>query len=72
MACWHDEGVKSERAEAVGMLGGSTVVDHVSQDGGNTVAVSAEVSDVDGMMAALSAPPPEVVRSCTDAASSRR
>ena len=51
---------KSERAEAVGALGGSNVVDHVAQDGSSTVAVAAEVSDVAGMMAALSAPPPEV------------
>lgn len=49
----------SERAEAIGMLGGTNVVDHV-QDGSNTIAVSAEVSDVDGLMAALSSPPPEV------------
>ena len=51
---------KSERADAVGALGGSNVVDHVAQDGSNTVAVSAEVSDVEGMMAALSSPPPQV------------
>jgi hypothetical protein len=50
----------SERAEAIGMLGGSNVVDHVAQDGGNTIAVTAEVSDLDGMMGALSSPPPEV------------
>ena len=51
---------KSERAEAIGALGGSNVADHVAQDGSSTVAVSADVSDVDGMMAALSSPPPEV------------
>ena len=51
---------KSERAEAIGALGGSNVVDHVAQDGSNTVAVGAEVDDLDGMMAALSSPPPEV------------
>ena len=51
---------KSERAEAIGTLGGSNVVDHVAQDGANTVAVAADVSDLDGMMAALSSPPPEV------------
>ena len=51
---------KSERAEAVGALGGSNVVDHVAQDGSNTVALTAEVSDVEGMMAVLSSPPPEV------------
>ena len=51
---------KSERAEAIGALGGSNVVDHVAQDGATTVAVSAEVSDVEGLMAALASPPPEV------------
>ena len=51
---------KSERAEAIGMLGGSNVVDHIAQDGANSVALTAEVSDVDGLMAVLSSPPPEV------------
>ena len=51
---------KSERADAIGSLGGSNVVDHVAQDGSNTVAIAAEVSDLDGLMAALSSPPPEV------------
>ena len=53
-------GYNAERADAIGMLGGSNVVDHVAQDGSNSVAVGAEVSDVDAMMAALSSPPPEV------------
>ena len=50
---------KAERAEAIGALGGSNVVDHVAQDGSNTVAIAAEVSDVDGMLAALASPQPE-------------
>ncbi len=53
-------GFKAERADAIGALGGSNVVDHVAQGGGNTVAVTADVDDVAGMMAALSSPPPEV------------
>ena len=53
-------GFKSERAEAIGGLGGSNVVDHVAQDGSDSVAVAADVSDVEGMMATLSSPPPEV------------
>ena len=53
-------GFKAERAEALAGLGGSDVVDHVAHDGSNLVAVSADVSDVDGMMAALASPPPEV------------
>jgi hypothetical protein len=51
---------KAERADAVGMLGGTNVADHVAQDGTNTVAISADVDDVAGMMAVLSSPPPEV------------
>jgi hypothetical protein len=51
---------KSERADAIAALGSSNVVDHVAQDGSNTVAVATEVDDVAGMMAALSSPPPEV------------
>ena len=51
---------KSERADAIAALGGSNVVDHVAQDGSNTVAVATEVNDVAGLVAALSSPPPEV------------
>lgn len=54
-------GFKSERAEAIGTMGGSNVVDHVAQDGGNVVAISLEVDDVAGLLAALSSPPPELV-----------
>jgi hypothetical protein len=50
----------SERADAIGALGGSNVVDYVAQEGGNTIAVTADVADVAGMMAALGSPPPEV------------
>jgi hypothetical protein len=51
---------KSERADAIGMLGGTNVIDHVAQDGSNTVAVATEIDDVAGLVAALSSPPPEV------------
>lgn len=53
-------GFKSERADAIGALGGSNVVDHVAQDGSNAVAIAAEVDDVAAMLATLSSPPPEV------------
>jgi hypothetical protein len=53
-------GFKAERAAAITGLGGSDVVDHVAHDGSNTVAVSANVADVDGMMTALGSPPPEI------------
>ena len=52
---------KDERASAIGMVGGTNVVDHVAQDGAKTVAVTADVSDMDGMVAALASPPPEMV-----------
>lgn len=51
---------KAERAEAIGMLGGSNVVDHVADDGSTLVAISAEVADVEGLKATLASPPPEV------------
>lgn len=53
-------GFKAERAEAIAGLGGSDVVDHVTHDGSNQIAVSANVTDVDGIMAALASPPPEL------------
>ena len=53
-------GFKAERAEAIGGLGGTNVVDHVAHDGSKTVAVAADVADVDVMMAALASPPPEL------------
>jgi hypothetical protein len=52
---------KSERADAIGEMGGSNVVDHVAQDGSTTVAVATEVEDVAGLLTALSSPPPEVM-----------
>jgi hypothetical protein len=51
---------KSERAEAIAVLGGTNVVDQVAQDGSNSVAVAAEVDDVAGLMATLASPPPEM------------
>lgn len=51
---------KGERADAIGMLGGTNVADHVAQDGSNSVAVATDVSDVAGLMAALASPPPEM------------
>lgn len=54
-------GFKAERAEAIGALGGTNVVDHVAQDGSDTVAVSLEVDDVAGLLAALASPPPELL-----------
>ena len=51
---------KAERADAIGSMGGSNVADHVAQDGSNTVAISADVVDVDSMMATLASPPADL------------
>jgi hypothetical protein len=51
---------KSERADAIAGMGGANVVDHVAHDGGNTIAVTADVEDVGGLMAAISSPPAEL------------
>ncbi len=53
-------GFKAERAAAIGNIGGTNVVDHVARDGSKTVAISAEMADVDKAMAAISSPPPEM------------
>ena len=52
---------KSERADAISGMGGSNVVDHVAHDGSNSVAVTAEIDDVDAMVSAVAAPPPELL-----------
>jgi hypothetical protein len=51
---------KAERAAAVTELGGTNVVDHVAADGRKSVAVSADVDDVEGVLATLATPPTEV------------
>jgi hypothetical protein len=53
-------GHAAERAEAIGGLGGTNVVDHVAHDGSDTVAVSTQVDDVAALVAALTSPPPEI------------
>ena len=53
-------GFKAERAEAIAGLGGTNVVDHAALDGSKLVAVSADVADVDALMATLGSPPPEI------------
>ena len=51
---------KDERAGSVASLGGSQVIDYVAQDGSNTVAIGADVKDVEAVLAALAAAPPEL------------
>jgi hypothetical protein len=52
---------KADRAEALGSMGGSDIVDHVAQDGSNKIAVSARTDDVDTLLTMIAAPPPEVL-----------
>lgn len=51
---------KAERAEAISSMGATNVVDYVAQDGSSTVAISADVRDVDAVVAATSSPGPEL------------
>jgi hypothetical protein len=51
---------KAGRAEAMESLGATNVVDHVAHDGSAAVAVSADIADVEAMMATLDSPPPEI------------
>jgi hypothetical protein len=43
-------------------MGGRHVVDHVAHDGSNRVAISAEIDDVEAMLAAIASPPPTTTR----------
>ena len=52
---------KSERADAIGGMGGTNVVDHVAQDGSKKIALSAETDDVEAFMAVIASPPPELL-----------
>lgn len=54
-------GFKAERAQSIGAMGGSNVVDHVAADGSKNVAISAEVPDAAAFQSALASPPPELV-----------
>jgi hypothetical protein len=51
---------KSERADAISAMGGRQVVDHAAHDGGNRVAVSAAVDEVEAVLAAIASPPADV------------
>jgi hypothetical protein len=52
---------KSERADVIsGLVGATNVVDHVAHDGSKRVAVSVEAGDVDGILAAVDSPTPEL------------
>ncbi len=53
-------GFKAERAQSIGAMGGSNVVDHVAADGSKNVAVTADVADPGAFQSALVSPPPEL------------
>jgi hypothetical protein len=50
---------KAERAAAIGSAG-TNVTDYVAVDGGNHVAVTAEIHDLEAVQALLASPPPDV------------
>lgn len=52
---------KAERAAAIESGSGSSVQDYVAADGSATIAVTADIADVDAITAMLASPPPEVL-----------
>jgi len=50
---------KEERAAAIGTAG-SNVKDFVAADGSNSIAVTAEISDMDALQGLMASPPPEL------------
>jgi hypothetical protein len=52
---------KAERAGSItSMMGGTDVVDYAAQDGGNSVAIGANIDDVAAVLAGLESPAPEL------------
>ena len=51
---------KQERAEAIGTMGGTNVVDYVAHDGSNLIAITCDVDDIETVMATLASPPDEM------------
>jgi hypothetical protein len=52
---------KAERAQAIESGSGSNVTDYVAADGSNSIAVTADVADVEAINSMLASPPPEVM-----------
>jgi hypothetical protein len=50
---------KEERAADIGAVG-TNVTDYVAADGSNTIAVTADISDMDAARALMASPPPEI------------
>jgi hypothetical protein len=51
---------KEERAEAIGAMGGVSVVDHVAQDGSKAIAITFDTDDVATVLATTASPPAEM------------
>jgi hypothetical protein len=51
---------KSERAEAIGNMGATNVVDHAAHDGSKAVAITFDVDNVDTVTTTLASPPAEM------------
>ena len=51
---------KGERAEAIGVMGGVNVVDHVAQDGTQAIAITFDTDDVANVVATTASPPAEM------------
>lgn len=52
---------KAERAAAIETASGSNVTDFVAADGSDSIAVTADVADVDAIKSMLASPPAEVL-----------
>jgi hypothetical protein len=50
---------KAERAAAIESWSGSNVIDFVAEDGSNNIAVTADIADLETMMALMASPSPE-------------
>ena len=50
-----------DRAAAIESGTGSNVIDYVAADGSNTIAITADVADVDALKGMLASPPPDVL-----------
>lgn len=52
---------KADRAAAIESWSGSNVTDFVAEDGSNTIAVTADIADLETMKALMASPSPEVM-----------
>lgn len=52
---------REERTAAIEGMGGSDLTEFVAADGSGAIAITADVADLDSLMATLAAPPPEML-----------